>query len=300
MERDFDWGEYRLSVEYGSVLTAHPLPDANSPSRDRADRCADSVDLHWDSALDEDGIDGYVILRRFKGEEIFSEIARIEAGKTCFEDHDVRGMGTKVFYVIAGYKMDGQDMRLSTCAGSLLSEKERVYQNPEEYVQISSRISTHGCNYYTSPVLVDSSSSRDDHIEALIKTAFQYEGDPCVRRWAGEPGVGIDCSGLIMQACYGAGVDLWPCNPYRHRWGSARYEWESREISRLETLKTVPYDDRRRGDLILYGSDKGTVIHSAIYLGNDTIIQTTDDCVEVTDVISKNAQHIAMVKRIFN
>lgn len=181
-----------------------------------------------------------------------------------------------------------------------MNELERAYQNPPEYVQITDSISTHGLEYYTSPVLVDRFSTREDHIEALITTAFKYLGDPCVRRMAGAPGEGIDCSGLVMQACYGAGVDLWPSNPHRHRWGSARYEWESREISRMTTLRTIPVEERERGDLLFYASDAGTIFHSGIYLGNDQIIQTTDDCVEVTALICKNAKNLVMAKRIFN
>ena len=88
----------------------------------------------------------------------------------------------------------------------------RVYQNPPEYVQITNEIDTHGLDYYTAPVLVNSLSTKEDHIEALIETAFKYKGDPFVEGQSGPPGEGVDCSGLIIQSCYGAGVDLWPVN----------------------------------------------------------------------------------------
>ena len=179
---------------------------------------------------------------------------------------------------------------------------ERQYQNPPEYVQISDEISTHGYDYYTAPVLVSSHSSRADHVEAMIKTAFKYLGDPIVNRQSGEPGKGVDCSGLVMQACYGAGVDLWPSNPYRHQYGEDMYEWESREIAEMDGLKTVPYEERKRGDLIFYANDEGTVVHVAIYLGHNRIIHSSNSLggVVTTPVEYSDKAHVCLVRRIFN
>ena len=130
-------------------------------------------------------------------------------------------------------------------------------------------------------------------------TAFKYEGDPFTNRWSRAPGQGVDCSGLVMQACYGAGVDLWPSNPYRHRWGPARYEWESREIARNDKLRTVPFRDRKRGDLIFFCNSWGTVIHVAIYLGDNRLIHSTiQRGVSVTGMGGWGT--ICKVKRIFN
>lgn len=177
----------------------------------------------------------------------------------------------------------------------------RHYQNPPEYVQISDEIQTHGYDYYTSPVLVSRHSARADHVEALIKTAFKYKGDPFVNRESGEPGKGVDCSGLVMQACYGAGVDLWPSNPYRHKYGEDKYEWESREIAEMEGLKTVPYEDRKRGDLIFYANDEGTVIHVAIYLGHNRIIHSSNSLggVVISPVEYNEKAKVCLVRRIF-
>lgn len=173
----------------------------------------------------------------------------------------------------------------------------RYYQNPKKYVQITNKISKHGLSYYTSPVLVNNMSTKKDHIEAMIKTAYKYLGDPYVVCQSRAPGKGVDCSGLVMQACYGAGVDLWPSNPYRHR--SPAYEWESRNIAKHSNLKTVPYSDRKRGDLIFYANGSGTVIHVAIYLGNNKIIHSALSGVHVTGMGYKYG-HVCKVKRIFN
>lgn len=181
-------------------------------------------------------------------------------------------------------------------------QEGRRYQNPSEYVQITDTISTHGYDYYTSPVLVNDNSSRRDHVEAMIETAYAYKGDPFVNRESGEPGKGVDCSGLVMQACYGAGVDLWPSNPYRHKYGEDKYEWESREIAEMDGLKTVPYEERKRGDLIFYANDNDTVVHVAIYLGHNKIFHSSNSLggVVITPVDYSEKAHVCKVRRIFN
>ncbi len=178
----------------------------------------------------------------------------------------------------------------------------RRYQNPSQYVQITDEISTHGYDYYTSPVLTDRYSSRRDHVEAMIATAMKYKGDPFVNRESREPGMGVDCSGLVMQACYGAGIDLWPSNPYRHKYGDDRYEWESREIAAMKGLRTVPYEDRKRGDLIFYANRKGEVAHVAIYLGRDRVIHSSGTLggVVITKADYNEKARICMVRRIFS
>lgn len=177
----------------------------------------------------------------------------------------------------------------------------RRYANPPGYVQITDEISTHGFDYYTSPVLTDRYSTRRDHVEAMIATAMTFKGDPYVNRESREPGRGVDCSGLVMQACYGSGVDLWPSNPYRHKYGADRYEWESREIAAMDGLMTVPYEERKRGDLIFYANRKGEVIHVAIYLGHDRIIHSSRILggVVISPPVYNRKARICMVRRVF-
>ena len=186
--------------------------------------------------------------------------------------------------------------------GSTEPAQGRKYQNPPVYVQIVDEISTHGYDYYTSPVLTSKHSSRSDHVDAMIKTAYKYLGDPFVNRQSAEPGKGVDCSGLVMQACYGAGVDLWPSNPYRHQYGEDKYEWESREIAEMDGLRTIPYEERKRGDLIFYANSEGTVVHVAIYLGHGRIIHSSNSLggVVITPIKYSEKAHICLVRRVFN
>ena len=173
---------------------------------------------------------------------------------------------------------------------------KRFYQNPSWMVQISTHITNHGLSYYVSPLQVSIGSDRSDHIEAMIDRAYDYLGDPFVVCQSRAPGKGVDCSGIVMQACYAAGVDLWPSNPARH--GSPAYEYESREIWKMKNLESVPWSQRRRGDLIFYSNNYGTVIHVAIYLGNNKVVHAYPDTVRISSVYGWG--NIKGVKRIFH
>ena len=173
---------------------------------------------------------------------------------------------------------------------------KRFYQNPAGMIQICDSISTHGLYYYVSPIRVSIGSDRTDHIEAMISRAYDYLNDPYVVCESREPGRGLDCSGIVMQACYAAGIDLWPSNPARHR--TPQYEYESREIWNLSTLENVPWSRRQRGDLVFYANKSGTIVHVAIYLGNDKVIHSYPGKVRVSSVYGWG--NIKGVKRIFH
>lgn len=184
----------------------------------------------------------------------------------------------------------------------------RKYQNPKSYVQISDSISKHGYNHYVSKVLVNSTSTRAQHVEALIKTANKYKGNKYVNGRSGAPGNGIDASGLVIQACYGAGVDLWPISP------STRPSNCVPQImsSKLETRKyTNDHANINRGDLIFFYTGKNNIGHVAIYLGNDKILHASmvtgkvedSTITELTKPASKGGKYcysVAGARRIFH
>lgn len=150
---------------------------------------------------------------------------------------------------------------------------------------------------YVSPLKVNADSSRSQHIEAMISTAYSYLGTPYVIGAAGPPGTGIDCSGLVMQGLYAAGMDISPINPVRH--ASPGYEYESRNMWASSKFKRVPYSQRQRGDLIFYQSGSGVVIHVAIYLGNNTVIESWPNKVVVWPVTNSQRSNIKGVVRPF-
>lgn len=155
------------------------------------------------------------------------------------------------------------------------------------------------CGQYQSPVQVDGDASREEKIEAMIDRAYDYLGDPYVIGASGPPGkeYGLDCSGLVMQALYAAGVGMSDINPVSH--AQPGHEYESRNIWNSDYFTVVDYEDRERGDLIFYCDSEGIVIHIAIYLGDDQVIESWPNEVQVSPVIDNRHKIIKGVKRVF-
>ena len=104
-----------------------------------------------------------------------------------------------------------------------------------------------------------------------------------------------------MQALYAAGLDLSPINPVRH--SHPGYEFESANMYASSKFKHVSYADRQRGDLIFYKSaTTGKIIHVAIYLGNNQVIEAwcePANKVIVGPMITDFHQYVAGVVRPF-
>lgn len=150
---------------------------------------------------------------------------------------------------------------------------------------------------YVSPIKVNPSSTKKQHIEAMISTAKKYLGDDYVVGASGKPGQGADCSGLVMQAMYAAGVDPKPVSSVRH--SKAGYEYESRNIWKLKQLKTIPYSQKQRGDLIFYQGRSGAINHIAIYLGGGKVIESWPNKVVIKPIKNSHRSRIYGVKRVF-
>lgn len=150
---------------------------------------------------------------------------------------------------------------------------------------------------YVHPMKVNKNSTRSEHIEAMISTAYEYLGDPYVIGASGAPGLGLDCSGLVMQSLYAAGIDTSPINPVRHSYPG--YEYESANMWASSKFKKVSWSERQRGDLIFYQSSSGAVIHVAIYLGNNQVIESWPNQVVVWPVQNSQRSNIKGVARPF-
>ena len=149
---------------------------------------------------------------------------------------------------------------------------------------------------YASPLKTNPTSTRKDCIEAMISTAYQYLGWPYIIGASGDPSHGLDCSGLVIQALYSAGIDPAPVSPIRH--SQPGYEYECRNLWNLP-MKHVSYSQRQRGDLIFYKNAGGTIIHVAIYLGNDQVIESWPNKVVVWPIKNSHRSLIAGVARPF-
>ena len=113
-------------------------------------------------------------------------------------------------------------------------------------------------------------ATRNERVEAMIGYAWNQTGSSYTWGGAGPYDLGFDCSGLVLQSLYVAGLDPQPINVIKHAWPSYR---TSQELYAYPYFQHVPLAQRQRGDLIFY-TTSGTVTHVAIYLGDDLIVHT--------------------------
>ncbi|MFQ7756483.1 MAG: NlpC/P60 family protein [Intestinibacter bartlettii] len=95
-----------------------------------------------------------------------------------------------------------------------------------------------------------------------------------------------------------AGINPSPVNVIRH--SQPGYEYESRNLFNSKKFKKISYKNRKRGDLIFYSNSNGVIIHIAIYLGNDKVIESWPNKVVVWPIKNSHRSRIAGVRRVFN
>lgn len=150
---------------------------------------------------------------------------------------------------------------------------------------------------YIPKVKTNLTSTRKQCIEVMIETAKSYLGDEYIVGAAGKPGQGADCSGLVMQSLYAAGINPLPVSVVRH--SQPGYEYESRNLWTHKKLKHVKYSQKKRGDLIFYKGRGGAIIHVAIYLGNGKVIESWPEKVCIWPIKNSHRSRIAGVVRPF-
>ncbi len=129
--------------------------------------------------------------------------------------------------------------------------------------------------YYISPMKAGKYNSSKERIEAMISRAYEYLNAGTTYRICKsmKPGEYADCSGLVMQCLYAAGFDPSPATPKHH--ALPENEYDSRTLYHKVPMKRVSYVNKRRGDLIFYNKPgTNTIIHVAIYLGNNRVIES--------------------------
>jgi cell wall-associated NlpC family hydrolase len=150
---------------------------------------------------------------------------------------------------------------------------------------------------YIAPMRAKPSSTSAQRIEAMVEEAKRYVGKPYVWGASNDPGVGADCSGMVLQALYAAGLDV--------RDGSTRAA-QSSHFANTATfrdhpkLRKVPFSQMKRGD-ILYGAydSAQSARHVAIYLGNGEIVEEVPSGGRVAKLASFTAKHNQIAIRPF-
>ncbi|WP_238141091.1 DUF5776 domain-containing protein [Pediococcus damnosus] len=153
---------------------------------------------------------------------------------------------------------------------------------------------------YTAPLYARTWQGRSAHVNAEIKQAYRYLGRAYIVGASSTPTYGTDCSGLVMQALYAGGLNMNSVVSSIHH-AYPGNEWNSRNLWTTSKLRRVSYAGRKKGDLIFY-YEPGTrsIYHVAIYLGNNRIIESWPNHIQVSGIRSNSHTSIAGVKRAFN
>src|SRR5215217_4881098 len=119
-------------------------------------------------------------------------------------------------------------------------------------------------------------------VATMIAFARGYLGAEYVWGGAGQRKYGVDCSGLVLQALYAAGLEPAPVTVDKHVLPQYR---SSLELYKHPRLKRVPRSQMRRGDLIFYTMNStGRVNHVAIYLGKGRLLEAKGEDVHIAKV----------------
>lgn len=155
----------------------------------------------------------------------------------------------------------------------------------------------YGIDSYVAPLRTNMTSTRSDHVEAMISEAYKYIGQPWISGAASMPQYGVDCSGLVTQALYASGIDSAPISNIQH--AQPGHEWNSRDYWTDSRIPRINFNNRQRGDLIFFTDPStGIIWHVGILLNRDTMIESWPFAVQVHSIYSARG-NIAGVKRVF-
>ncbi|MBB1062618.1 NlpC/P60 family protein [Limosilactobacillus fastidiosus] len=151
---------------------------------------------------------------------------------------------------------------------------------------------------YIAPLGAGAGQGRAAHIESMISQASKYIGKPWLEGCSSYPAYGVDCSGLVMQALYAAGINPTSCSSIYH--GFPGNEYNSRNLFSDPHFMNVAYGDRQRGDLVFYyAPGTRTIIHIGIYLGNNQILDSWPPRVGINPIVNWQHPVVAGIRRVF-
>jgi hypothetical protein len=132
---------------------------------------------------------------------------------------------------------------------------------------------------------------RDERMERAIASAMRFIGTKYV--WGGTTSDGIDCSGLIYRAFKDQGVSL------------AR-DADQQSLAGRMVATRHHRAGLRRGDLLYFLSRRGTIHHTAIYLGHNQFLEATGPAAKISsfdkndpDYSERRDTSFCFAKRIF-
>lgn len=131
---------------------------------------------------------------------------------------------------------------------------------------------------YVHPLRINQKSTKAQCINAMIATANEYKNKGTRYVWgaSSKAGKGTDCSGLILQCLYSAGI--YPTKYTSASHGAKNNERTTTFMRNDKRFKHVKYSKKKKGDLLLYNG------HVAIYIGGGKMIEALSPRVKVSKV----------------
>ena len=236
-----------LLVSAAMVLTLNTGIAANAEGTYKYYTLNDTIEL-------PDG--GYTINTDYIGlKTVYVNIALRESSNARYSGETVAAV--KSFQETYGLPVTGEVDMATWCAIG-----ENLDVNYYSWPEIPFNEETwYSIGTYRTPVKTTRYSKREDIVNAIVTTAAEYEGTPYRVGCSGFPGTAVDCSGLVFQCLYAAGI-----NPEKNivDHALAVYEYTSRNLCADEMLgEYITTDEIQAGDLIYYHNN-GVVCHVGV------------------------------------
>ena len=261
-----------MARQDGSVYTSPaPLADGTVLLAEQNGRLC-THDTGWMvTSIYSGALHRYYVMKTAQGYSVAKTVMFVIGGASYYANPSTGIVATNQYLAYKGiwYHADSAGVLTLVRSGKI------GWQNPAPYYQVSAydvRTVGSGLFSYKQKSRLPIDATRSQAVEIFIQTAMSYLGTPYHWDYALQPGIGVDCAGLVQVGMESVGMQT-PYNAYDHYFNP----WQSHNADNMwndPRIMKVPVSQRRRGDIILYPG------HVAIYLGNDTIINAYPPRVE--------------------
>lgn len=136
-------------------------------------------------------------------------------------------------------------------------------------------------------------STRAQRVDVMVSTARRYLGAEYVWGGSGTPRRGVDCSGLVLQAMYAAGLHPTGVSLRRHQTTDYR---TTDALLADPGLRRIPVQRARRGDLVFFTSTRtGQVNHVALAINRTRVIEAVEPQVRIGPLADRPSQRLHLV-----
>lgn len=133
-------------------------------------------------------------------------------------------------------------------------------------------------------------STRRHRVDVMVRTARRYLGSEYVWGGSGTPRRGVDCSGLVLQAMYSAGLHPTGVSLRQHQTTSYR---TTDALLADPGLRHIRVERARRGDLVFFTNTRtGQVNHVGLAISRTRVIEAVEPAVRIGPLADRTTQHL--------